>query len=128
MNEPGAKRLKFNRPVQSCSLSFILQPKIISLLMLVGGWSHGAKLFIQKLMVLAVLNLKTTTCYYLDSLRPSSINEQLRKIIDMVMVVFAARSGTSMRVKLNSVNARFMRERELAKELKFWIMTMLGKE
>uniref|UniRef100_A0A251U7N1 Uncharacterized protein n=1 Tax=Helianthus annuus TaxID=4232 RepID=A0A251U7N1_HELAN len=60
----------------------------------------------QKLMVLAVLNLKTTTCYYLDSLRPSSINEQLRKIIDMVMVVFAARSGTSMRVKLNSVNAR----------------------
>ncbi|MFS7960765.1 putative Ulp1 protease family catalytic domain, papain-like cysteine peptidase superfamily [Helianthus anomalus] len=26
--------------------------------------------------VLAVLNLKTTTCYYLDSLRPRSVDEQ----------------------------------------------------
>ncbi|KAJ0624975.1 hypothetical protein HanIR_Chr01g0048821 [Helianthus annuus] len=61
---------------------------------------------IPEINVLAVLTLKKTTCYYLDSLWPSSVNEQLKKIIDMAMVVFAARSGTSMRVKLNLVNAR----------------------
>ncbi|MFS7992896.1 hypothetical protein Hanom_Chr12g01087701 [Helianthus anomalus] len=38
---------------------------------------------IQEINVLALLNLKTTTCYYLDSLWPSSVNEQLKKIIDI---------------------------------------------
>ncbi|XP_021983141.1 uncharacterized protein LOC110879047 isoform X2 [Helianthus annuus] len=56
--------------------------------------------------VLAVLNLKTTTCYYLDSLRPRSVDEQLRQIIDMAMAVYASESGANIRVKLIWINAR----------------------
>ncbi|MFS8016560.1 putative Ulp1 protease family catalytic domain, papain-like cysteine peptidase superfamily [Helianthus anomalus] len=56
--------------------------------------------------VLAVLNLKTTTCYYLDSLRPRSVDEQLRQIIDMAMAMYASRSGANIRVKLIWINAR----------------------
>ncbi|XP_076919428.1 uncharacterized protein LOC143580218 [Bidens hawaiensis] len=54
--------------------------------------------------VLAVLHMKTTTCYYLDSLRPSSVNLQLRQIIDAAMDLYGTQSGS--RVKLNWVNAR----------------------
>ncbi|KAJ0779712.1 putative Ulp1 protease family catalytic domain, papain-like cysteine peptidase superfamily [Helianthus annuus] len=57
--------------------------------------------------VLAVLiNLKTTTCYYLDSLRPRSVDEQLRQIIDTAMTVYASESGVNIRVKLVWINAR----------------------
>ncbi|KAL9995380.1 putative Ulp1 protease family catalytic domain, papain-like cysteine peptidase superfamily [Helianthus debilis subsp. tardiflorus] len=56
--------------------------------------------------VLAVLNLKTTTCYYLDSLRPRSVDELLRQIIDTAMAVYASESGANIRVKLVWINAR----------------------
>ncbi|XP_021977822.1 uncharacterized protein LOC110873199 isoform X2 [Helianthus annuus] len=56
--------------------------------------------------VLAVQNLKTTTCYYLDSLRPRSVDEQLRQIIDTAMAVYASESGANIRVKLIWINAR----------------------
>ncbi|KAI7754619.1 hypothetical protein M8C21_006671, partial [Ambrosia artemisiifolia] len=53
--------------------------------------------------VLEVLDLRKATCYYLDSLRPISFLEQLKQIIDMAMVVYAAQTGTG-KVKLNWVN------------------------
>ncbi|XP_021977826.1 uncharacterized protein LOC110873199 isoform X5 [Helianthus annuus] len=60
--------------------------------------------------VLAVQNLKTTTCYYLDSLRPRSVDEQLRQIIDTAMAVYASESGANIRVKLIWINARCLRQ------------------
>ncbi|KAI3516150.1 hypothetical protein L1887_15061 [Cichorium endivia] len=60
--------------------------------------------------VLAVLDMKTTTCYYIDSLRPSNVNPHLRQIIDAAMVLYAAQSGSNKRVKLNWVNATCPRQ------------------
>ncbi|MFS7998053.1 putative Ulp1 protease family catalytic domain, papain-like cysteine peptidase superfamily [Helianthus anomalus] len=60
--------------------------------------------------LLAVLNLKTTTCYYLDSLRLRSVDEQLRQIIDTAMAVYASESGANIRVKLVWINARCPRQ------------------
>ncbi|KAI3496855.1 hypothetical protein L1887_39233 [Cichorium endivia] len=54
----------------------------------------------KKHWVLAVLDMKTTTCYYLDSLRPSNVNPHLRQIIDAAMVLYVAQSGSNKRVKL----------------------------
>ncbi|KAI3821489.1 hypothetical protein L1987_09057 [Smallanthus sonchifolius] len=56
--------------------------------------------------VLAVLDMKTSTCYYLDSLRASTVNSQLRQTIDAAIILYAAQSGSNKRVKLNWVNAR----------------------
>ncbi|KAI7730081.1 hypothetical protein M8C21_022049, partial [Ambrosia artemisiifolia] len=53
--------------------------------------------------VLAVLDMRKATCYYLDSLRPINFLEQLKQIIDTAMVVYAAQSDTG-KVKLNWVN------------------------
>ncbi|KAI7746773.1 hypothetical protein M8C21_029597, partial [Ambrosia artemisiifolia] len=53
--------------------------------------------------VLAVLDMRKATCYYLDSLSPISFLEQLKQIIDMAMVIYAVQSGTG-KVKLNWVN------------------------
>ncbi|KAI3781281.1 hypothetical protein L2E82_11290 [Cichorium intybus] len=64
----------------------------------------------RKHWVLAVLDMKTTTCYYLDSLRPSNVNPHLRQIIDAAMVLYAAQSGSNKRLKLNWVNAMCPRQ------------------
>ncbi|KAI3763261.1 hypothetical protein L1987_53715 [Smallanthus sonchifolius] len=56
--------------------------------------------------VLAVLDMKTSTCYYLDSLRASTVNSQLRQTIDAAIILYTAQSGSNKRVKLNWVNAR----------------------
>ncbi|XP_076958493.1 uncharacterized protein LOC143634235 [Bidens hawaiensis] len=54
--------------------------------------------------VLAVLDIKTTTCYYLDSLRPIDVNTQLRQIIDAAMILYAVKTGANMRIKVNWIN------------------------
>ncbi|KAJ0677830.1 putative Ulp1 protease family catalytic domain, papain-like cysteine peptidase superfamily [Helianthus annuus] len=56
--------------------------------------------------VLAVLDMKTNTCYYLDSIRNSIINPVLRQIIDAAMALYAVQGGTKTRVKVNWVNAK----------------------
>ncbi|KAJ0442203.1 putative Ulp1 peptidase [Helianthus annuus] len=56
--------------------------------------------------VLAVLDMKTNTCYYLDSLRNSIINPVLRQIIDAAMALYAVQGGTKTRVKVNWVNGK----------------------
>ncbi|XP_076925886.1 ubiquitin-like-specific protease ESD4 [Bidens hawaiensis] len=47
--------------------------------------------------VLAVLDMKTTTSYYLDSLRPIDVNPQLRQIIDAAMALYAVKTGSNSR-------------------------------
>ncbi|KAK9076249.1 hypothetical protein SSX86_004582 [Deinandra increscens subsp. villosa] len=56
--------------------------------------------------VLGVLDMKTTTCYYLDSLRPSTVNVQFRKIIHAAMGLYAVQSGSKKKAKLKWVNSR----------------------
>ncbi|KAI3725334.1 hypothetical protein L1987_65120 [Smallanthus sonchifolius] len=56
--------------------------------------------------VLAALHMKPATCYYLDSLRSSIVNPQLKQTIDAAMVLYATQSGSNKRVKLSWVNAR----------------------
>ncbi|KAJ0576486.1 putative Ulp1 protease family catalytic domain, papain-like cysteine peptidase superfamily [Helianthus annuus] len=56
--------------------------------------------------VLAVLDMKTNTCYYLDSLRNSIINPVLRQIIDAAMALYVVQGGTKTKVKVNWVNAK----------------------
>ncbi|XP_076902254.1 uncharacterized protein LOC143556936 [Bidens hawaiensis] len=56
--------------------------------------------------VLAVLDMKTTTCYYLDSLRPIDVNPELKQIVDSSMVLYAVKTGSDMRVKVNWVNSK----------------------
>ncbi|XP_076922173.1 cytochrome P450 81C13-like, partial [Bidens hawaiensis] len=57
---------------------------------------------------LPVLDMKSTTCYYLDSLRPIDINSELRQIIDVAMALYMAKTGFNMRVKVNWVNSRLV--------------------
>ncbi|XP_076916954.1 uncharacterized protein LOC143576826 [Bidens hawaiensis] len=54
--------------------------------------------------VLTVLDIKTTTCYYLDFLRPIDVNSQLRQIIDAAMIMYAVKTGANMLIKVNWVN------------------------
>ncbi|KAI7736508.1 hypothetical protein M8C21_033575 [Ambrosia artemisiifolia] len=56
--------------------------------------------------VLAVLDMKGATCYYLDSLCPGSVFESLRKIIDMATTVYSAQTSTGKRFKLRWVNTK----------------------
>ncbi|XP_076888036.1 uncharacterized protein LOC143538343 isoform X2 [Bidens hawaiensis] len=48
----------------------------------------------RKHLVLAVLHMKTITCYYLDSLRPGAINFQLKQIINGAMDLYGTQSGS----------------------------------
>ncbi|XP_076919851.1 uncharacterized protein LOC143580804 [Bidens hawaiensis] len=57
-------------------------------------------------LVLAILDMKTTNCYYLDSLRPIDVHPDLKQIIDAAMVLYAVQTGSNMRVKVNWVNFR----------------------
>nr|KAJ0228130.1 hypothetical protein LSAT_V11C100049440 [Lactuca sativa] len=54
--------------------------------------------------VLGVLDMKSDTCYYLDSLSSGNFNMQLKQIVDSAMVLYATQSGSNERVKLNWVN------------------------
>ncbi|CAH1418454.1 unnamed protein product [Lactuca virosa] len=54
--------------------------------------------------VLGVLDMKSDTCYYLDSLSYGNFNMQLKQIVDSAMVLYATQSGSNKRVKLNWVN------------------------
>ncbi|CAI9304395.1 unnamed protein product [Lactuca saligna] len=60
--------------------------------------------------VLAVLDMKTATCYYLDSLRPNNVNSQLKNIIEAAMVLYATQSGSNKKVKLNWINVACPRQ------------------
>nr|KAJ0213242.1 hypothetical protein LSAT_V11C400161870 [Lactuca sativa] len=51
--------------------------------------------------VLGVLDMKSDTCYYLDSLSSANFNMQLKQIVDSEMVLYATQSGSNKRVKLN---------------------------
>nr|KAJ0209717.1 hypothetical protein LSAT_V11C400170490 [Lactuca sativa] len=55
--------------------------------------------------VLGVLDMKSDTCYYLDSLSCGNFNMQLKQIVDSAMVLYTTQSGSNKRVKLNWVNA-----------------------
>ncbi|CAI9276860.1 unnamed protein product [Lactuca saligna] len=54
--------------------------------------------------VLGVLDMKSDTCYYLDSLSSTNFNMQLKQIVDSAMVLYTTQSGSNKRVKLNWVN------------------------
>ncbi|KAI3511052.1 hypothetical protein L1887_18194 [Cichorium endivia] len=54
--------------------------------------------------VLAVLDLKATTCYYLDSLRPSNVYLQFRQIVEAAMILYATQTRSNKRVNLNWIN------------------------
>ncbi|CAI9280212.1 unnamed protein product [Lactuca saligna] len=54
--------------------------------------------------VLGVLDMKSDTCYYLDSLSSGNFNMQLKQILDSAMVLYTTQSGSNKRIKLNWVN------------------------
>ncbi|CAH1453969.1 unnamed protein product [Lactuca virosa] len=54
--------------------------------------------------VLGVLDMKSDTCYYFDSLSSGNFNMQLKQIVDSAMVMYATQSGSNKRVKQNWVN------------------------
>ncbi|KAE8696020.1 hypothetical protein F3Y22_tig00110678pilonHSYRG00462 [Hibiscus syriacus] len=54
--------------------------------------------------VLAVIDMKATSCYYLDSLGPTNIHQQLKHVIDVAMKLYTAQSGSNKRVSLNWIN------------------------
>ncbi|KAK9056189.1 hypothetical protein SSX86_027278 [Deinandra increscens subsp. villosa] len=56
--------------------------------------------------VLGVLDMKTSTCYFLDSLRPRSVNPQFRQIVDAAIGLYDVQSGSKKMTKLNWVNSR----------------------
>ncbi|KAK9076248.1 hypothetical protein SSX86_004581 [Deinandra increscens subsp. villosa] len=56
--------------------------------------------------VLGVLDMKTATCYYLDSLKPRTVDMQFRKIIDAAMGLYVVQSGSKRIAKINWVNSR----------------------
>ncbi|PWA91380.1 ulp1 protease family, C-terminal catalytic domain-containing protein [Artemisia annua] len=55
--------------------------------------------------VLGVLNMKTSTCYYLDSLSVSDVNHQFKQIVDAATALYDVEAGTNKRTKLNWVNS-----------------------
>ncbi|KAL4561446.1 hypothetical protein LXL04_033612 [Taraxacum kok-saghyz] len=65
--------------------------------------------------VLAVLDMDTTTCYYLDSGRPvnisqQTVNTQLKHIIETALVSYSAQIGTNKRVKMKWINVACPRQ------------------
>nr|KAJ0184561.1 hypothetical protein LSAT_V11C900493200 [Lactuca sativa] len=47
--------------------------------------------------VLGVLDMKSDTCYYLDSLSSGNFNMQLKQIVDSAMVLYTTQSGSNKR-------------------------------
>ncbi|PWA44104.1 ulp1 protease family, C-terminal catalytic domain-containing protein [Artemisia annua] len=56
--------------------------------------------------VLGLLNMKTSTCYYLDSLSVSDVNHQFKQIVDAAIALYDVEAGTNKRTKLNLVNSK----------------------
>ncbi|KAL4561477.1 hypothetical protein LXL04_033643 [Taraxacum kok-saghyz] len=52
------------------------------------------------IQVLVVIDMKAGKCYYLDSLKHSTINQQLKQIIDTEMLVYTTQSGSDKRINL----------------------------
>ncbi|KAI7750443.1 hypothetical protein M8C21_004696, partial [Ambrosia artemisiifolia] len=77
-----------------------------------GGFDKHVQVVVDKInhWVLAVLDLKGATCYYLDSVCPTSVFEPLRQIIDTAMTVYVAQNGTCKRFKLRWVNTKCPRQ------------------
>ncbi|CAI9285926.1 unnamed protein product [Lactuca saligna] len=55
-------------------------------------------------LVLGVLDMKSDTCYYLDSLSSGNFNMQFKQIVDSAMVLYTTQTRSNKRVKLNWVN------------------------
>ncbi|KAK9073437.1 hypothetical protein SSX86_007761 [Deinandra increscens subsp. villosa] len=53
--------------------------------------------------VLGVLDMKRTTCYFLDSLGPSIVDRQFKQIVDAAIVLYNVRSGSQKMNKLKWV-------------------------
>ncbi|XP_052622611.1 uncharacterized protein LOC128127913 [Lactuca sativa] len=51
--------------------------------------------------VLGVVDMKSDTCYYLDSLSSGNFNMQLKQIVDSAMVLYTTQNGSNKKVKLN---------------------------
>ncbi|KAE8692580.1 hypothetical protein F3Y22_tig00110831pilonHSYRG00032 [Hibiscus syriacus] len=47
--------------------------------------------------VFAVIDMKATSCYYLDSLGPTNVHQQLKQVIDAAMKLYNAQSGSNKR-------------------------------
>ncbi|CAI9303092.1 unnamed protein product [Lactuca saligna] len=67
--------------------------------------------------VLGVLDMKSNTCYYLDSLSSGNFNMQLKQIVDSAMVLYTTQSGSNTRCPTQSGSTecgyhmlRFMKE------------------
>ncbi|KAK9050807.1 hypothetical protein SSX86_030223 [Deinandra increscens subsp. villosa] len=56
--------------------------------------------------VLGVIDMKNMDCYYLDSLRPSSVNFQFKQIVDAAIGLYESQSGSKKTRKLRWVNSK----------------------
>ncbi|KAI3724286.1 hypothetical protein L2E82_36058 [Cichorium intybus] len=54
--------------------------------------------------VLAVLDMETTTCYYLDSGKPANVDPKLKQMIETAMVLYSTQIGSIKRVKITWIN------------------------
>nr|KAJ0207491.1 hypothetical protein LSAT_V11C500276060 [Lactuca sativa] len=68
------------------------------------GFVNPSLILPKDIGVLGVLDMKSNTCYYLDSLSSANFNMQLKQIVDSTMVLYATQSGSNKRIKLNWVN------------------------
>ncbi|KAK9057103.1 hypothetical protein SSX86_024470 [Deinandra increscens subsp. villosa] len=55
--------------------------------------------------VLGVLDMKKMKCYYLDSIRPTSVNLQFKTIVDAAIGLYNAKIGSKKASKFNWVNS-----------------------
>ncbi|KAK9056802.1 hypothetical protein SSX86_024165 [Deinandra increscens subsp. villosa] len=55
--------------------------------------------------VLGVLDMKKKKCYYLDSIRPTSVNLQFKHIVDAAIGLYNANIGSKKASKFNWVNS-----------------------
>ncbi|KAK9062154.1 hypothetical protein SSX86_019340 [Deinandra increscens subsp. villosa] len=55
--------------------------------------------------VLGVLDMKKMKCYYLDSIRPTSVNLQFKQIVDAAIGLYNAKIGSKKASKFNWVNS-----------------------
>ncbi|KAI3508798.1 hypothetical protein L1887_23814 [Cichorium endivia] len=54
--------------------------------------------------VLAVLDMQTTTCYYVDSVRPTDVHADLKHMIEAALSLYAVQSGSKKRVNIKWIN------------------------
>ncbi|KAL4567852.1 hypothetical protein LXL04_023448 [Taraxacum kok-saghyz] len=80
-------------------------------------------------LVLAVLDMDTTTCYYLDSGRPvnisqQTVNTQLKHIIETALVSYSAQIGTNKSVKMNCINVACPRQPGIT-ECRYYVLKLM---